>query len=233
VGYVRNPIRRKLKIAMSLTDSSGRKPDSEVQKAVIETAKLLESLGHSVIATERTPLHEPSLVEDFLVYWSAGAAGTRDGLAKQTGKNMDEWLEPWTLGLARNFDKIKDKDAEIKRVVQGFQKLQRNTRRFLSRYDAWLSPVTSGPPPRIGAQDPRVDFDQLNERVSLFAAHTPLHNATGTPAMSVPMHWTAEDLPIGVQLAANFGRDGLLLALAYQLEEAKPWADRLPKLIGG
>ena len=231
VGFVDRPIKRKLKIALSLEDNLGRMPHPEVQKAVLQTAKLLESLGHTIIPVKKTPLQNETLVDDFLVYWSSGAHATRDGLAKQTGKDMDKWLEPWTLGLARQFDAVKDKKQAIEKAVEGFKKLQRQTRSFLRKYDVWLTPVTASPPPRIGEQAPTVDFDTLNERVSRFAAYTPLHNATGTPAMSVPMHWTEDDLPVGVQLAANFGRDGLLLALAYQMEAAKPWANRLPNLI--
>lgn len=231
VGFVQTPIKRKLKIALSLTDASGKMPHPEVKKAVMNTAKLLENLGHDIIYVKRTPLNDKKLIEIFLNYWAAGAAATRDGLAKQTGKNMDEWLEPWTLGLATLFDKNKDKSKAVSDAVSYFKKLQRRTRRFLTKYDAWLMPVAATPPPRIGEQAPTVDFDLLNERVSRFAGYTPIHNATGTPAMSVPMHWTPDGLPVGVQIGANFGRDGLLFQLAYQMEAAQPWANRLPKLI--
>ncbi len=229
VGFVNTPINRRLKIAVSLENAQGDLPDPEIRKAVQKAMKLLEHLGHRVIPVKRSPLSDPALIEDFLNYWASGAAATRDALAKQTGKNMDDWLEPWTLSLARQFDALKDKRKAIGKAVNTFKRVQRSTRRFLRRYDVWLSPVTGSLPPKIGEQAPTVNFETLNERVSSFAAYTPLHNATGTPAMSVPMHWTSEDLPVGVQLAANFGRDGLLLQLAYQIEAAQPWADRLPK----
>ena len=229
VGFVNEPVGRKLKIAVSMRDTQGNLPHPEVRKAVQKAMKLLDGLGHQIIPVKKTPLSDPEIIDAFLNYWSSGAAETRDALAKQTGKDMNEWLEPWTLGLAQKFDAVKDKQQAIDKAVSTFKRVQRNTRRFLKRYDVWLSPVASTPPPKIGEQAPDVDFDTLYDRVSIFAAHTPLHNAAGTPAMSVPMHWTAEDLPVGVQLAADFGGDALLLQLAYQMEAAQPWADRLPK----
>ena len=229
VGFVNAPLERKLKIAVSLRDAKGELPHPEVREAVQKAMKLLESLGHEIIPMKRTPLSDPSNDDDFETYWASDAAATRDALAQQTGKNMDEWLEPWTLSLGRQFDAIKDKQQAMDKAVNTFKRIQRNTRRFLKKYDVWLSPVAASPPPKIGEQAPTVEFDKLNDIVSKFAAHTYLHNVAGTPAMSVPMHWTAEDLPVGVQLAADFGGDGLLLQLAYQMEAAQPWADRLPK----
>ena len=228
IGFVDRPINRKLKIAVSMRNSAGDLPHPEVQKAVRKAMKLLSSLGHEIIPVKRTPLSDPTLMEDFLTYWASGAAATRDDIAKTTGKDVNKWLEPWTLGLAREFDAIEDKDKAMDKSIATLKRTQRNTRRFLRKYDVWLSPVAGSPPPAIGEQAPTVEYKLLRDRVTKFAAHTPIHNAAGTPAMSVPMHWTDQDLPVGVQLAANFGRDDLLLQLAYQMEAAQPWANRLP-----
>jgi amidase len=67
-------------------------------------------------------------------------------------------------------------------------------------------------------------------RAGQFAAFTPPYNATGQPAISLPLHWNADGLPIGVQLVAAYGREDLLIAVASQLEVAEPWADRHPSL---
>ncbi len=68
----------------------------------------------------------------------------------------------------------------------------------------------------------------LHARVSRNVAFTPLQNITGQPGMSVPLHWTPDELPVGVHFAAGAHGDELLLQLAYQLEAAQPWAQRLP-----
>ncbi len=103
---------------------------------------------------------------------------------------------------------------------------------FFEDYDAWLSPVTASPAPRLGQQAPTVDFDTLIERVVRFAAYTPVHNVAGTPAMSVPFTLSQEGLPIGVQLATRVGGEALLLQLAYQMEQARPWIGDLPPIHG-
>jgi amidase len=101
---------------------------------------------------------------------------------------------------------------------------------FLSGYDMILSTVLGGPPPKLGYFDQNGDVATFTERVTQYLCTTPLHNATGTPAMSVPLHWTADGLPVGVHFAGRYGEEALLLQLAAQLETAQPWFDRLPSV---
>jgi amidase len=93
-----------------------------------------------------------------------------------------------------------------------------------------LSTVLAGPPPRLGYFDQNGDVATFAERVNTYLSITPLHNATGTPAMSVPLHWTADGLPVGVHFAGRYGEEATLLRLAAQLEQAQPWFDRVPAL---
>jgi amidase len=91
-----------------------------------------------------------------------------------------------------------------------------------------LSPVMTNPPFKIGWHDPRVEFKTLMQRVIDDVGYTPLHNACGTTAMSVPLYWTPDGLPIGTQFSAWVGGESTLLHLAYELEAARPWDKRRP-----
>src|SRR5215470_2377455 len=102
--------------------------------------------------------------------------------------------------------------------------------RFLTDYDVILSTTLAGPPPKLGYFDQNGDVQTFTDRVTEYLSVTPLHNATGTPAMSVPLHWTADGLPVGVHFAGRYGEEATLLALAAQLEAAQPWFDRVPAL---
>jgi len=101
---------------------------------------------------------------------------------------------------------------------------------FLTIYDVILSTTLAGPPPKLGYFDQNGDVQILTARVTEYLSVTPLHNATGTPAMSVPLHWTANGLPIGVHIAGRYGEEATLLALAAELEMAQPWFHRVPAL---
>jgi len=101
---------------------------------------------------------------------------------------------------------------------------------FLKTYHVILSTTLAGPPPRLGYFDQNGDVDTFVERVTQYLSVTPVHNATGTPAMSVPLHWTADGLPVGVHFAGRYGEEATLLALAAELETAQPWFDRVPAL---
>ena len=94
-----------------------------------------------------------------------------------------------------------------------------------------LSTTLAGPPPKLGYFDQNGDVQTFTERVTEYLSVTPLHNATGTPAMSVPLHWTADGLPVGVHFAGRYGEEATLLALAAELETAQPWFDRVPALV--
>ncbi|MEP6504275.1 MAG: amidase family protein, partial [Betaproteobacteria bacterium] len=126
--------------------------------------------------------------------------------------------------------------------------------RFHARYDLLLTPTLALPPVRHGQGDPPLaqqraldvldrtgilgwlarrgwlesTIAQLATDSLQYVPFTQLANLTGTPAMSVPLHWTADGLPLGVQFVAPFGQEDVLLQLAAQLEQARPWFGRLP-----
>ncbi len=228
VGFVTQEKVKPHKIALSLKSGSGDLPQDEVVRAVETAGKLLEALGHNIIVTEETPLADPAAFEHFLVHWASWAFGIVDDLESRSGRSAAETglLEPWTIGLS---DYFRSKPADtLPNAVKAFRVTTEKVADFFGHYDAWLSPVTASPAPRLGEQAPTVEFQTLLDRVSRFAAHTPLHNIAGTPAMSVPFARSEDGLPIGVQLATGAGDEALLLRLAYQIEEARPWIGQLP-----
>jgi amidase len=97
-------------------------------------------------------------------------------------------------------------------------------------FDLFVSPTLSTPLPELGVLAPDVDIDVTFPLMTEMAQFTPPWNLTGQPAMSLPLHWTPEGLPIGVQFVAAYGREDLLVRVAAQLEQAQPWSGRWPPL---
>jgi Asp-tRNA(Asn)/Glu-tRNA(Gln) amidotransferase A subunit family amidase len=116
--------------------------------------------------------------------------------------------------------------ADAMRVIH---QTGRAVARFHQTYDVMVTPTLVAPPVPLGWLDTQ-SLDQLTfgERFTRFWGFTNLQNATGQPAISLPLHWNGDELPIGVQLVGRFGDDALLLQLASQLEGAQPWFDRRP-----
>jgi amidase len=99
--------------------------------------------------------------------------------------------------------------------------------------DVLLTPVMGTAPPRIGHIDPvRLEPAEVNRRQARAFPFTPPFNTTGQPGMSVPLAWSADGLPIGMQFIGRYGDEATLFQLAGQLEEARPWRDRRPVVWG-
>ena len=103
--------------------------------------------------------------------------------------------------------------------------------KFQQTYDVILSPTLAKPPVKLGVLSLSPEsLPAFTKEVTEFGPHTALYNVTGQPSMSVPLHWSPEGLPIGVMFSGRFGEDSMLLRLAAQLEKAKPWRERKPKI---
>ena len=228
VGAVRGPADRRLRIAFSTRSYTGAAPHADVEAAAQRAALLCSELGHEV--EEAAPSVEgPEFIDSFMTVWSGIAANVL-GMARARGLDPAAVLEPWTLGLAAHYAALPD-DA-FEQAVARFGGLQRAYEAFYDRYDVVLTPTLAAPPVRIGEQAPTIPWDELEQRVFDWVAYTPIHNATGSPAMSVPLGTSADGLPIGIQFAARPGAERTLLELAFELEAAAPWAARWPALAG-
>ena len=227
VGNVTAPGKRRLTIGLSIDPLVDRPVDAEVRAAIEDVAKLCESLGHTVKPV-RFDVDGKAFSDAFLLYWAAGSAEFAESAARFTGKPIGpDILEPWSLGLVQYYAERKDQLESAIRTLQSVEPMYESAMSD-AKIDVLLTPTLAAPPPAIGMQDPRVDFDILLERVLDYAPYTPLQNASGAAAMSVPLSWSAAGLPIGSHFAGRKGDEAMLLALAYELELARPWADRLP-----
>jgi amidase len=228
VGRVTGPSRRRLRIALATRTYFGNEPDAEVKAATESAARLCAELGHEVV--EAAPVISGEVfAEHFLTLWASGPAQ----LVEQRGLEPHSaaaaaLLEPWTLGLAEEFARKPLGSLEEALVYCGA--VERTIDDFFAGVDVWLTPVLTSPPPALGELAPDVPFATLRERCLRYVAYTPVHNVAGTPAMSVPLAWSASGLPIGAHFAARRGDEATLLALAYELEAARPWRDRWPRL---
>jgi amidase len=228
VGFISGPSSKRLKIALVLDGINGRKADPEVERAIRATAKLCASLKHTVEET-RLPINGDELTDAFLGYWSAGTVSLESDIAKMLGKDVkrEDVLEAWTIGLIE-VGKKRGLFQAVGRANKAFAAAASALEGVFKNYDVILSPVMRVPPYKLGHHNPQTDFDTLMARVLDKVVYTPLHNACGTPAMSVPLYWTKDNLPIGSQFAAWRGGEATLLHLAYELEAARPWAKRRP-----
>jgi amidase len=113
--------------------------------------------------------------------------------------------------------------------VQTLHRISRKVAGFFEDYDILVSPVLLKPPVPLGYLDMMTtDTDKYISNINSFFGFTNFFNATGQPSMSVPLHWTDDDLPVGLLFTARFGEEALLYRLAAQLEDARPWRDRRP-----
>ncbi len=200
--------------------------DAECQRAVTRTAELLQELGHRVEAARAELLERSELGP-----WIAPAVA----------RDLDRWSE--LLGEKIGPDDVEPLNwfmAEQGRAmtatdyVRQAEDAQRWARALCAHwgrdFDVLLTPTSPAPPPKLGYLAPLVPFAELLARLGALTAFTMPFDVTGQPAISLPLHWSADGLPIGVQLVAAYGREDVLFCLASQLEDARPWRDRRPPI---
>jgi amidase len=221
----------RLRVAFTTARPDGRLLHPEVKAAVEETARLLESLGHTV--EERAlPINQMLLYLALLPVASANMAASVAEVAESLGRELrEEELEPLTWSIVKNGRSVSG--VQALRGMRWLQRLVREVAAFFEEVDVYLTPVTATPPPRIGHIDPlNPDPAELNQRQAESFPYTAPFNMTGQPAMSVPLAWTSGGLPLGMQFAARYGDEATLFRLAAQLEEARPWRQRRPPIWG-
>ena len=199
--------------------------------AAEETARLLESLGHTVEVDHPRALEDAEWGGRFITLWSAAAAFNLEDWGRRVGRRVKaEDVEPLTWALAEMGRAIPTPQAL---AAQAW--LMDNARQVVEwwagGFDLLLTPTLADLPTPLGHFDSPPD-NPLGTllRSSSFCPHTPPFNVTGQPAISLPLAESAGGLPVGVQLVAAYGREDVLLRVSAQLEEARPWAQRRPAI---
>ncbi|MBV8291523.1 MAG: amidase [Mycobacterium sp.] len=240
----------RLRIGVCTASSINPDPHREALAAVARAADLLTELGHDVVQLARAPFDDAALPRDLLTTYFVLCASSVEEAKAASGAD-DSAFEVNTRLMAAMGRATKPVE-----LIRAFERRQEHVRRladFHQSYDLLLTPTTAMPPPRFGAFNASPAqrmagqglltaraagllrrltpfVDQIITGYLGWVPYTQLANITGRPAMTVPLHWTAEGLPIGVQFVGRLGAEGQLIRLASQLEQAQPWADHRPDL---
>ena len=220
-----------LRVGLMTASPAGATPvHAECVKAAEQTGRLLTELGHTVETSHPDALDDFEVGRHFSVMYAVQIAGTIAALERFTGR---------TLGPA-DLDTFNWALAELGRKMSVVQYLETEdwiaafTRRLASWWDGFdllVTPTLPEPPPPLGYFVPdTIDPTITGLRAGAFACWTSPFNMSGQPAISLPLHWTPDGLPVGVQLVAAYGREDLLLRIAAALEQAAPWASRRPPI---
>lgn len=221
-----------LKIAFATTSLTGQPIDPECRAAVEQAAKLLENLGHHV--EEALPRADTrGMMEAWTKIVACGTALSVETAVRKRGRPLaDGEIEGIARGAIEYAKSLSG--ADYLEAVGKVHAYGREMAGFFERYDILLTATLAEPPAKIGRFDHRpedyVDYRMGPGRVFDYSPFTAAFNASGQPAASLPLHWTADGLPVGIHLAAAFGRDELLMGLCARIEEAAPWSGRRPPL---
>ncbi|MGY4710011.1 amidase [Mycolicibacterium sp. CBM1] len=219
IGAVTGPGRQRLRIAV-VTQSLNRAADPSIRELTLQSAELLAGLGHQVEYLDHNPIPR-YFVDDFLLYWSLLAMTMVRTGQRTFGDSFDRTkLDNLTLGLDRHASRNLHR---LPVAIARLSRLRRVTDRFYRTYDILLTPTLAQETPRIGILDPTADYRQIIDRLMDWVAFTPLQNATGEPAISLPLARSASGMPVGMMLSAPIGHERRLLELSYELEAATPW----------
>lgn len=219
---------RKLRIGWIDKNPLGLPVDPEVELAMQKTAKLCESIGH-IVEPVRLPIDYQGFLGSFGFLTGAGMLSVVKAREKVLGRafNSDD-LEPLTIRAVEKAKQASSVDLYNARQQLDITGLQMD--QFMVNYDLILSPVFSSLTPKLGELSLNQPFESFVKGAMAFASYSTLYNATGQPAMSVPLFWSQSGLPIGSMFAGRYGEEHILLRLARQLELSLPWINKYPNI---
>ncbi len=213
-----------LRVAFMRKPVGGTALDAVLVGAVERTATLLEGLGHHV--EEASPAYDAEVLGT--AFWRVMCANTWTNIQLRAGGRVPgpDDLEPITRVYAERGRAVTA--DEYIRAVQTFHRTGRQLGAFFERHDVLLSTTIARTHLPLGTVRMDGSAEDFEREVAPMTAFTAVCNATGVPAMSVPLEWTADGLPVGLHFVGRYGAEEVLYALAAQLERARPWRERLP-----
>lgn len=220
----------RLRIGFRTDPGPGRTIDSACVRAAEDTAKALIELGHQVEPVALEALDSESLGAGFGVITSAALVRDLERWGERLGRPIVESdIEPLNWSMAEQ-GRATTASAFIA-AVESVQSYARGVAAWWDEgFDVLLTPTAAAPPAKIGELAPLGDPETVMPHMMACTAFTIPFNATGQPAISLPLHMSDDGLPIGIQLVAAYGREDVLIRLASQLESAYPWAERRPSI---
>jgi amidase len=240
----------RLRIAFTRTPLIATHYAPEVVRALDATVALLQSLGHELVEA-KPALDGPRFAAAFLKMIAAETAADIDYFTELFGREPRKGeLELATRGLQKVGYALSA--VELSKAVRTLRSQGRLVGQFMAGYDAFLTPTLAQPPVKLGTLLPNAgealrlqalltlplaktfvrsgQLDKTALKVYEFVDSTPIANVTGAPAISLPLAWSDDGLPLGMMFTANYGDEATLIRLAAQLEEARPWFDKRPPL---
>jgi amidase len=222
----------RLNIAFTTENPSGTPLSADVQRVFDETVKLLGELGHTMIEKRSLGVDWRKLYRaQGCVSGAMFAASMAEWKAVLGRDPKDDDLEPLAWASYRAGQALSSEQ-----IGWGLQTLRLMSRQIIGlwrEFDVLLTPVTITPAPPIGHLDPvHVEPREFNRRQARVFGYTPPFNMTGQPSMSLPLGWSADDLPIGMMFTARYSDEASLFRLAAQLEQARPWREKHPQIWG-
>lgn len=221
---------KRLRIAFSAKPGrGGGSAHADCVTMTHDVAALCERLGHEV--REAAPdIDVAEVTQVFLEFAGAAVRQMVAAARRETGRPVNhDTLEATTLRILEYAE-----SRSAAQFVETFDIMHRTSRilgEFFTTCDVWLSPVMAFPPPLLGllnADDPNLSAFEWMLKVVTACPYVAMFNQSGQPALSIPLYWNAEGLPIGTQLAGHLGAEETLFSLSAQLERARPWAHRRP-----
>ncbi len=219
----------RLRISFSAVTPSGRPIDPEVESALRELANHLEDLGHDVFEAPIEVDWRALYAAQATVASAQAAAGLSERIERFGREPEEDELEALTWAGIRHGQKMTGE--QVMRAWGSMRVLTRQVVAAFDEFDVHLTPVMGTPPPKIGHIDPvGLAPREVGKRQARVFPFTPPCNFTGQPALSLPLAWSRDGLPIGMQFAGRYADEATLFRLASQLEKSRPWIDRRPAI---